>query len=162
MATSRTRRLIYTGATAAGLLAGAAGIAAAATSQSAPPPTTNTPAAEANDTPDASPNYTASVTAPDTENESNLASLATITPDQARQAAAAATGGTAGPANLENENGNVVYGVEVTKPDGTALDIKVDAGNATVLSQQSGGDNEHNDGPDTNGSQEGSAESRDD
>lgn len=163
MPTSRTRRLIYTGATAAGLLVGVAGLAGAATSQSAPPaPADTTTPADAPDAQDAAPTYTASVSAPDTENEANLQGLATISGEQASQAAAAATGGTAGPASLENENGNVVYGVEVTQPDGTKLDVKVDAGNATVLSQQAGGDDEQNDGPDTNeGSQEG-AETADD
>ena len=47
-------------------------------------------------------------------------------------AAIAAVPGTAGDVELENENGNVVYGVEVTTANGT-VDIKIDAGNAKVL-----------------------------
>jgi outer membrane lipoprotein SlyB len=44
--------------------------------------------------------------------------------------------GTAGAIELDNENGNVVYSVEITKADGSKLDVKVDAGNARVLHQE--------------------------
>ena len=47
--------------------------------------------------------------------------------------------GTAGPATLENENGNVVYGVTITN-GATTTDVKVDAGNGKVLAQDSGAD----------------------
>lgn len=150
MPTSRTRRLFYTGATALGLLAGAAGLSAAATGKSATPVNQNSSmeqVGDAVDGPDNNPSYTASITAPDDENEANLAALATINADQARQAAEAATGGVAGSAHLENENGNVVYGVEVTRPDGSVIDVKVDAGNANVLSQQDDDREQHDDGP---------------
>jgi len=137
MPTTRTRRLIATGATAVGLLAGAAGIANAATSTTdqSPSPSASSAAAD-NETNDPAPDYTSSVTAPDNENEGDLQALATIGPDEATAAATAATGGTAGETELENENGNVVYGVEVSLPDGSTLDVKVDAGNGTVLAQQ--------------------------
>ncbi len=36
-------------------------------------------------------------------------------------------------AGLENENGYLVYGVEILKPDGTVADVKVDAGTGKVL-----------------------------
>ncbi|MDZ4825402.1 MAG: PepSY domain-containing protein [Actinomycetota bacterium] len=137
MPLSRTRRLVYTGATALGLVAGTAGLAAA-TTQSSEPSATTAPSDE--ETGDSNPNYTSSITAPDNENEGNLAALATITADEAAGAATTATGGTAGETELENENGNVVYGVEITLPDGTKLDVKVDAGNAAVLAQETDDD----------------------
>lgn len=44
--------------------------------------------------------------------------------------------GKAGEVELVNENGSVVYGVEVTKAVGSQFDVKVDAGNAAVLHQE--------------------------
>ena len=60
-----------------------------------------------------------------------------ISVEQAKQAALAAVPGTVLSAQLEDENGNVVYGVEVTTASGT-VDVKVDAGTAKVLSQEAG------------------------
>jgi hypothetical protein len=85
--------------------------------------------------------YTSSVTVADsgTDSEANdaaLAGLAKISPDQAKAAALAAVPGTAGKVELENEDGNVVYGVEVTTASGSTMDVKVDAGNGKVLSQE--------------------------
>lgn len=72
-----------------------------------------------------------------------LAGLATVTADEATAAALQAVPGTAGAAQLENENGYVVYGVEITQADGTTVDVKIDAGNGTVLAQDTGdGDGE--------------------
>ena len=56
--------------------------------------------------------------------------------------------GTAAQPELENENGSVVYGVEVTKADGTVVDVKVDAGNGEVLAREA-------DGPDGEGHEDG-------
>ncbi len=69
-----------------------------------------------------------------------MAGLATIDASQASRAAAAAVPGSAATPILENENGNVVYSVMVTTPNGV-IDVKVDAGNGTVLAQDQG-DNE--------------------
>lgn len=85
---------------------------------------------------------------PDTANGSDnesadsakLTPLAKVTPEQASAAATAKVPGTAGKVELEDENGNVVYGVEVTAADGTKSDVKVDAGNGAVLSQESDND----------------------
>lgn len=123
MPLSRSRKVLITTATAVGLLGGSAAVAAAASGGSG--------ASDGNN-----PAYTSSVTAPDNENQQGLASLATITGAQARHAAEAATGGTARTAELENENGSVVYGVAVTLPDGRKLDLKVDAGNGKVLARE--------------------------
>ena len=96
---------------------------------------------------DAKAAYTSSVTAPDsgTESEGNdaaLTALAKITPDQAKAAALAAVPGTAGQVELENEDGNVVFGVEVTTSAGKVIDVKVDAGNGKVLAQEADDANE--------------------
>lgn len=44
--------------------------------------------------------------------------------------------GTAGAAELDSENGYVVYSVPITGADGTTVDVKIDAGNAAVLAQE--------------------------
>jgi uncharacterized membrane protein YkoI len=126
MPLSRSRKVIYSAVTALGLLGGSAAVASATSSSTGGGNDTNNPS------------YTSSVTAPDDENEQGLASVATATADQARQAAIADTGGTVQKVELENENGNVVYGVAVTLPDGRQVDVKVDAGNAKVLTQEAG------------------------
>lgn len=142
------------GAAALGVALGAGGIASAVGG-------TTPSAAEADKTQE--PAYTSSVTVADTESASEadesaaLAGLATITADEARDAALAAVPGTAGEVELENENGNVVYGVEITDASGASHDVKVDAGNGTVLAQEADdaddadesdeGDDEADEGP---------------
>jgi uncharacterized membrane protein YkoI len=61
-----------------------------------------------------------------------LKSLARITPEQASAAALAQVPGTVKKVELENENGNVVYGVEIKTANGES-DVKVDAGDGRVL-----------------------------
>lgn len=79
-----------------------------------------------------SPSYDCSIKVPDPE-PANLASLAKITPDQAMAAALAAYPGTqVNKVELENENGCLVYAVELTN----GLELKVDAGNGKVLHQE--------------------------
>jgi len=68
-----------------------------------------------------------------------LAGLASITPEQAQDAALAANpGATVVKVELDNENGALVYSVELDN----GLDVKVDAGNGAVLYVDSGGDHE--------------------
>jgi uncharacterized membrane protein YkoI len=62
-----------------------------------------------------------------------LASLAKIDRAQAEQAALVKVPGTATAAELGNENGNVVWEIDVKAKDGTQHEVKVDAGNGTVL-----------------------------
>lgn len=59
-------------------------------------------------------------------------SLARVTSEQARAAALVRVPGTATSVALENEDGNLVYGVSVRTATGES-DVKVDAGNARVL-----------------------------
>jgi uncharacterized membrane protein YkoI len=63
---------------------------------------------------------------------SRYQSLARITAGQARSAALASVPGTATDVELENEDGNLVYGVTVKTASGEK-DVKVDAGNGKVL-----------------------------
>jgi uncharacterized membrane protein YkoI len=83
------------------------------------------------------PSYTSSVKAPaetsgtevnEATEAQQLQGLAKITPEQAKAAAEKSAGGTASAVKLEDENGNVVYAVTVGQKE-----VKVDAGNATVL-----------------------------
>ncbi len=70
---------------------------------------------------------------------SSLQSLAKINAEDAKAAALKAVPGTATKVSLDNENGNVVYSVEVQAAKGIT-DVKVDAGNGKVLAQDSGQD----------------------
>lgn len=135
--TPRWKKATYTTLVGLGLFAGAAGIAGAATGGTSPPATTSVAGA--------TPSYTSSITTPDTAGEqdaaneaSALAKLATITPDQASASAQAAVPGTVMRVELDNENGSVVYSVEIQTAAGV-IDVKVDAGNGKVLAQEADG-----------------------
>lgn len=69
-----------------------------------------------------------------------LASLATVSQADAEAAALAAVSGEIVQAELDNENGFVVWSIEVRDTAGTVHDVKIDAGNAAVLGTQAGGD----------------------
>jgi uncharacterized membrane protein YkoI len=71
-----------------------------------------------------------------------LKSLARITPEQASAAALAQVPGTVKKVELENEDGNVVYGVEIKTANGES-DVKVDAGDARVLHVEKGGEEDN-------------------
>lgn len=136
---------------AAAVLAGL-GITGAAATQNGPTDPAG-PAGQSDQQNQDDPTYTGSVPAPNEGNDSGtetqadesaeaqaLQDLATVTADQARDAALAAVPGNAGKIELDNENGFVVYSVEITGADGTVTDVKVDAGNGQVLAQDAGGD----------------------
>ncbi|MDH6238534.1 PepSY domain-containing protein [Cryobacterium sp. CG_9.6] len=154
------KRAVATGVIVTGLALGGTGVAVAATNGAAAPGAAS-PAEEQD------PTFTGSVTAPkdaaegtdaegteqegadsttgEADESKALQPLATTTADEAIAAALAAVPGKAGAAQLESENGYVVYDVEVTVADGTTVDVQVDAGNGTVLAQEAG-DTETNDG----------------
>lgn len=104
--------------------------------------------------------YTSSVTVADNGGEqddateaANLQQLATITADQASLAAVAAVPGTVQKVELDNENGSVVYSVEI-QTTGGQIDVKVDAGNGKVLAQEAGdGEPDHADGDESGAEQ---------
>ncbi len=70
-----------------------------------------------------------------------LQSLAKITPEQAKSAALAQVSGTVKKVELENEDGNVVYGVEIQTADGDR-EVKVDASNGQVLHTETSVEND--------------------
>lgn len=89
------------------------------------------------------PTYACSIKVPSGTHDSEVKALAKISEAQARQAALAAAPGTVLRAEIENENGCAVYGVEIKSADSKVHDVKVDAGTGAVVHQQlakSGGD----------------------
>lgn len=62
-----------------------------------------------------------------------LAPLAKINEEQARANALREVKGAVKKVELDNENGNVVYSVEMTTKDKKEIDVKVDAGNGKIL-----------------------------
>jgi hypothetical protein len=144
------KRTIATVATTAVLALGVIG--ATAYAESPPPSPSTSPAApKAGENETQEPSYTGSIRVPqglDTENEAAesaaLAKLAKITEADARKAALAKfPGATIQKASLEDENGNVVWAVELTDTNKAAHEVKVDAGNGAILAVEAGGaDNE--------------------
>lgn len=93
------------------------------------------------------PSYTSSIQIDQTVTEgmseadesAALAGQATITSDQAQAAALAANpSATVVKVELDNENGALVYSVELSN----GSDVKVDAGNGAILNTEAGGNNE--------------------
>ena len=68
-----------------------------------------------------------------------LKSLARITPEQASAAALAQVPGTVKKVELENEDGNVVYDIEIKTANGES-DVKIDAGDGRVLQVEKDGE----------------------
>ena len=92
-----------------------------------------------------------------THSESQLKGLAKITPAQAIQAALARVKGKVLKVELENENGFLVYDVEIRRPDRSTVELKVDAGNGRVLAmEREDEDHQHRD------AEAGAGENRDD
>jgi uncharacterized membrane protein YkoI len=87
----------------------------------------------------------------DTQEAAALQALARVTPEEAKATAAQAAGGSATAVEIEEEDGYVVYEVEVTTKSGIT-DVTVDAGSGKVLLQeQEGPEDSSND----NGSDDG-------
>lgn len=79
--------------------------------------------------------------------ETDFPAMAKIKMDQAVQTALAAVPGQVLKTELEDENGFLVYGVEVVTADKTIMDVKVDAGSGKVLAMdRDEADEEHHDG----------------
>jgi uncharacterized membrane protein YkoI len=77
--------------------------------------------------------------------EADFPALAKLTFDQAVQNALAAVQGQVLKTELEDENGFLVYGVEVVTVDKAIVDVKVDAGSGKVLAmdKENGNDEDH-------------------
>ncbi len=136
---SRFKKRLYTSAVALGLALGSVGVAAAVTGNTASDGPTD------NGTEVQEPAYTGSVQAPaddgslsEAEDATRLEGSATITADQAAAAAAVVVPGNVQQVELESENGSIVYSVDVVDKSGNETEVKVDAGDGTVLEQESG------------------------
>jgi uncharacterized membrane protein YkoI len=101
-------------------------------------------------------NHTGSIQVKNDE-EAGFAEMAKISLDSAVNAALKAVPGKVLKAELGNENGYLVYGVEIVKTDHQIAEVKVDAGNGKVLKVETDQkDNEGNEGEDSdNGHEEG-------
>ncbi len=146
------RKILVTGIAAGALGAGLLGSAALAESPAPPTPTAPTPpnAPRQSDTNDqrSEPAYTGTITVPqntasnatETQESAALAALAKVTQDQARTATLGRfPGATIGKVSLDDENGVLVWSVELVDAKGAGQDVKVDAGNAAILNVQAGG-----------------------
>ncbi len=145
------KRLLFgsgmAGVVAAAFLLGSLtlGVAGAQTPP-APTPQTTTQDDRANQG-DHQPSYTASIKAAQDQKDQGeqdeskaLAGMAKITADQAKEAALAQfPGATVAKVELDNEDGNVVYSVQLIDKSGTSQDVKVDAGNGKVLATEADG-----------------------
>ena len=86
------------------------------------------------------------------QEESTYPGMAQITMEQAKEAALSNVQGEVLKIELEEENGFLVYGVEIVTPENTITDIKIDAGNGDILlvekdipdSKNDGDDKQHN------------------
>lgn len=90
----------------------------------------------------------------------NLASMAKIDATAATAAALAQVPGSVLQVSLDNENGNLVYSVEIKTAANAIQDVKVDAGTAKLLSVDAGGEDAGNEegGNSEDGSDEGNSE----
>jgi hypothetical protein len=91
------------------------------------------------------------------KDEAGFVGMAKIPLDSAIQAALAAVPGKVVKTELENENGYLVYGIEIAKADREMVDVKVDAGDGKVLKVDTDRENhEGHEGEDSeNGHEEG-------
>jgi len=108
------------------------------------PTTPTTTATPNNNVNEQYPNYAGSIQAPESNTDQQLAASAKITPDQAKASALkdpTVAGGTVTGVSLDNENGNLVYSVQIVKGS-TSYDVKVDAGNGNTLFIEQGIGNE--------------------
>ena len=65
-----------------------------------------------------------------------LAKLATVSEQEATKAASDAVPGTVSQIQLDDEDGFVVWEADVTQADGTVVEVLIDAGDASVLAQE--------------------------
>jgi uncharacterized membrane protein YkoI len=152
------KRTIATLATTTALALGVIGSTALAETpppsakpSTSPPQAPQTPKTEKTEKPGASqtqePSFTGSIQAPkgaDGENEAAetaaLAAVAKISEADARNAALAKFPGAAiQKASLGDENGSVVWEIELTDANKAPQEVKVDAGNGAILAVEAGG-----------------------
>ena len=89
------------------------------------------------------------------EDEAGFAGMARISLDSAMNAALKQVPGKVLKTELENENGYLVYGIEIAKADRQIADVKVDAGSGKVLKVETDqNDNEGSEGEDSDNGHE--------
>jgi uncharacterized membrane protein YkoI len=88
------------------------------------------------------------------QDEAQFAGLAKISMDFAMNEALKQVPGKVLRAELENENGYLVYGVEIAKADHQMADVKIDAGNGKILKIDQGKDEGHEREDSDNGHEE--------
>jgi uncharacterized membrane protein YkoI len=113
-------------------LLGATAILAAIVPLSAFAATTSSTAA-----PTAAVEFKGAPEAADPNEQANLQLAATLTQQQAIDIALQKVSGTVKSAELEDENGTVVYGVHIVDTNGKGSDVKVDAKTGNVLQSDS-------------------------
>jgi uncharacterized membrane protein YkoI len=79
----------------------------------------------------------------DPNEQANLQKAAKITQQQASDAALKQVSGTVKKVELEDENGVVVYGVQIVDANGKGFDVKVNAATGVVAKADSGDNNEN-------------------
>lgn len=130
---NKFRTAAVTAAAVVGVAAGGYSISAATTGQTDPAPAST----EADDIQDPQLDGSVQVDEVDGESEadetSRLADQATVSEADAAAAATKAHPGDISASQLENENGSLVWEFTVTQADGSTLEVKVDAGNGSVL-----------------------------
>jgi uncharacterized membrane protein YkoI len=92
---------------------------------------------------DATEKATEAPEAVDPNEQAKLQSAAKITQQQASDAALKQVSGTVKKVELEDENGVVVYGVQIVDASGKSFDVKVDAATGTAAQAQSDDNNEN-------------------
>jgi uncharacterized membrane protein YkoI len=131
---NRTKTIIIAGVVGVGLVGGGLTAAAAAGDDNgAEPAISGTIDAPAEDE-----------TLTDAQEDEVLQQLATVTSDEARAAAIAAVPGTVGSIEIDDEDGFVVYDVDVTT-DAGGVEVTVDAGTGEVLAQENDTDDDADD-----------------
>ncbi len=149
--TSRKRKTLIGALAGLALVGGTAvvGLSAANASTTPSPPVTSpatgsTADGETSDGGQQQSQLKGSITVPETSGEqsdaqesANLTALATIDAKAAETAAAGSLpGSTATASHLGDENGSLVYDVTVKDSAGAVHEVKIDAGNATVLATE--------------------------
>lgn len=133
---NRTRNLAISIAAVIGVGAGSYGIVAAGGDE---PPATEQADTDTEEVDEQDPQLDGSIQIDDNEDESEadedarLQELATVSEAAAAAAAVAEYPGDIIETELGNENGSVVWEFEIVGPDGTSVEVKIDAGTATVL-----------------------------
>lgn len=69
----------------------------------------------------------------DAQDQAELAKQVTITEEEATKTALKKVPGTITDIELENENGTIVYGIEIVAKDGSQQDVKIDAKTGKIV-----------------------------